>query len=143
MAACSRCARSSLFTCFSISAAASSSASGLAIALAGNVWRRAVHRFEDRGLLADIGAGRHAEAADQARHLVGQNIAEEIGGHDHIELPRVHHELHGAGIDDTIVHRDPAFIFLGDVAANFEENAGQRLQHVGLVNDGDLLAAMA
>ena len=71
--------------------------------------RRAVHRFEDRGLLADIGARRHAETADQAGDLVGQDIAEQIGGDDHVELPRIQHELHGAGIDDAIVHRDPAF----------------------------------
>ena len=32
-------------------------------------------------------------------------------------------------------------ILLGDVIAGFQEHAGQRLQHVGLVHQGDLLAA--
>ena len=36
---------------------------------------------------------------------------------------------------------DPALVFLGDLAAGLQEHAGQRLQHVGLVDDGDLLAA--
>ena len=45
-------------------------------------------------------------------------------------------------IDDAIVHLDPALVFLRDLAADLEKHAGQRLQYVGLVHDGDLLASV-
>jgi len=47
-----------------------------------DVGRRAVHRLEDGGVRADVGAGREPEAADQSRRFVRQNIAEQIRRHD-------------------------------------------------------------
>ena len=85
--------------------------------------------------VADIRARRRAEAADQPGHQVGQDVAEQVGRDDHVELPRVQHQLHGAGVDDAVVHRNPALVFLRDLACRFQEHAGQRLQHVGLVDD--------
>ena len=138
-----RCASGCIFTCSSISPAASSSDDGIGDALAGDVGRRAVHRLEDRGVGADIGAGREAEPADQAGDLVGEDVAEEVGRDQHVELPGVEHELHRAGIDDAVVAVDAALISPRRSSAGLEEEAGQRLQHVGLVDDGDLLAAVA
>src|SRR5580704_16785838 len=59
-------------------------------ALAGNIRSRTVHGFEYRGIRADIGPGCHAKAAHQSGKLVGQDIAEQVGGDDDVELPRVH-----------------------------------------------------
>jgi hypothetical protein len=57
-------------------------------ALAGDVRRRAMHRFEDRRFGADVGARRQAQAADQARAQVGDDVAEQVGGDDDVELLR-------------------------------------------------------
>ena len=91
---------------------------------------------------ADVRARRHAEPAHQPGDQVGQDVAEEVGGDDHVELPRVEHELHRAGVDDPVVACDPALVLLRHLARGLEEEAGQRLQHVGLVDDRDLLAAV-
>ena len=84
--------------------------------------------------------GRRAEAADQAGDQIREDVAEQVGGDDDVELPGVQHQLHRAGIDDAVIAFDPAFIFLGDLLAGFQENAGQCLQHVGLVHQSDLFA---
>ena len=54
----------------------------------------------------------------------------------------IEHELHGAGVHDHVVHLDPALVLLGDMLAGLEEQAGERLEDVGLVDHGDFLAAM-
>jgi uncharacterized protein (DUF2062 family) len=35
-------------------------------------------------------------------HFIRENIAEKVGREDHIELPRIQHELHGTGINDAL-----------------------------------------
>ncbi len=47
-----------------------------------------MHRFDDCSILADGRTRVHAEAASQTRHLVGQNVAGEIGRDDHVEADR-------------------------------------------------------
>ena len=83
-------------------------------ALPRDIGRGAMDRLEDRGIGADIGAGRHAEASNQACELIRENIAKQIRRHDDIELPGVHHQLHRASVDNPIVRLDPALEFLGD-----------------------------
>ena len=87
--------------------------------------------------------GREPEAADQPGDLVGQDVAEQVRAQQDVELPRVQHELHRARVDDAVVDRDAALVLLRDLARRFEEDAGQRLQHVRLVDDRHLLAAVA
>ena len=48
--------------------------------------------------------------------------------------------MHRTGINDAVIALDPALVFLGDLLAGFQENAGQCLQHVGLVHQSDLFA---
>ena len=105
--------------------------------------RGSVDGLEDGGRLSDVGARRHSETSDQACDQVGQDVAEQVGRDDHVELPRVQHELHGAGIDDALIHLHAALVLPRDFPPGFQEEAGQCLQDVGLVNDGDLLAAVA
>ena len=71
-------------------------------------------------------AGRQAQPADQSRHLVGQDVAEQVGRDEDIELPRIEHELHRTGVDDAVVDFDLAFVLLRDVARRLQEQAGQR-----------------
>ncbi len=104
--------------------AASKQGGGVGEALAGDIGGGAVHGLEDRGFLADVGAGGGAEAADEAGDQVGEDVAEQVGGDDDVELPGVQDELHGAGIDDALIAFDAALVFLGDVFAGFEEDPG-------------------
>ncbi len=81
-------------------------------ALAGDIGRRAVDRLEDGGVRADVRPRRHAEAAHQAGDQVREDVAEQVGGHQHVELPGIEHELHRAGIDDDRVERESALVLL-------------------------------
>jgi hypothetical protein len=71
---------------------------------------RAMHRLENRGIDADVGGGSHAQPTHKACHFVRQNIAEKVGSEDHIELPRIQHELHGTGINDALFQLYPAIV---------------------------------
>ncbi len=115
---------------------------GIGDAFAGNVGRGAVHRFEYGGVGADIAARRHPQAAHQAGDQIREDVAEQIRGHEHVELPGIEHELHGAGIDDDGFQDEFALVFaLVQLEAGFEKNSGQGLHDVGFVDDGDFLAA--
>ena len=101
-----------------------------------------MHRFEDRRPLADVRTRRHAEPADQPRDLIGEDVAEEVGSDDQVELPGVEHELHRARIDDPIIGLHPALVLLRHLFCGLEKDPGQRFQHIRLVHDGDFLATV-
>ena len=44
-----------------------------------------------------VARGGHAQAALQAGREVGDDVPEHVRGHDHLELPRIAHELQGPG----------------------------------------------
>ena len=98
-----------------------------------------MHGLEDRHAIADVGAGDHAQAADQARTDVGQDVAVEVLEEHHVEGVGVLGEAHADVVE--------AGLFLlneGVVLANLEEGVdkgavGER-QHALLVHDGDLAA---
>ena len=71
--------------------------------LAGYIGGGTMHRLEDRGLGADVGARRGTQAADKTGDQVGQDVAEQVGGNDHVELPGIQHKLHRAGVDDALI----------------------------------------
>ncbi len=109
--------------------------------LAGDIRRRAVYGLEDGGIGADVRARRHAQAPHQPGYQVGQDVAEQVGRDQHVELPRVEHQLHRAGIDDDRVQLELALVLaLVQVQAGLQEDAGQRLHDVRLVHDRHLLA---
>ena len=66
---------------------------GFAIALAGDVRRGATARLihpeaPEAGLAhAQAGAGKHSEGSGDHRHLIREDVAEEVLGQDHIESP--------------------------------------------------------
>ena len=47
-----------------------------------------------------------AEAADQPRAQIRDDVAVQVRQHQHVELLRVHHEVHARGVDDPLVVRD-------------------------------------
>ena len=101
-----------------------------------------MHGFEYGGVGADVGAGGHSQAAHQARDQVGEDVAEQVGGHQHVELPRVQHQLHGAGIDDDGVQDETALVLaFVEFLSRLEKDSGQGLHDIGLVHDGHFLAA--
>src|SRR3970282_2719839 len=63
-----------------------------------------------------------------------------VGGDDDVELFRPHHQLHAGVVNDHLVALDVR-VLLCDFARDLEEKTGGRLEDVGLVHDGDLLAA--
>src|SRR3954470_4761189 len=74
--------------------------------LPGNVRCRTVHGLEDRPAMTDVGAGREAEAADEPRDLVGEDVAEEVRRDDDVEPLRMEHEVHRRRIDDHLLELD-------------------------------------
>jgi len=86
-----------------------------------------VHGFEHRSVLADICTRRQAESAREARHFIGEDVAEQVRRYNHVELPRLGHELHRAGIDDAVVHLDAPLELPGHLAAGLEKEPRQCL----------------
>ena len=113
---------------------------GVGDALAGDIRRAAVHGFEHRTLVTNVGAGRQAQAADQPGTEIRQDIAEQIGGYDDVEILRLHHELHGTGIDDQLFVLE-IIVLLGQLAAHFEKQPRGGFHDVGLVRQRHLLAS--
>ena len=92
--------------------------------------------------LAERGRRQHAERAGEHGGDVGEHVAEQVVGHDHVELFRPAHELHAAGVGElmferhvlefTLVQRDDDLV---------PEHAG--LHHVALLHRGDLVELLA
>ena len=59
-----------------------------------------------RDLRAEIGRADHAESADEAGAQIRHDVAVQIRQQQHVELRRVHHEVHARGVDDLLVVGD-------------------------------------
>ena len=79
-----------------------------------------MHRLKDRYLASKVRGGRKAEAADQARGEVAEDIAVHVGGDDDLEHLRATHQLMRAVIDDQVLSFD-----IGIFLSNFLEGALQ------------------
>ena len=55
----------------------------------GDIGRRAVHRLEQPGPVAERGRGQQAQRARQHRRLVAQDVAEQVLGEQHVERRRI------------------------------------------------------
>jgi hypothetical protein len=73
---------------------------------------------------------------------IGNDVAEQVRGHDDAELFGAHDHLHAAVVDNQFVAGDVR-ILRGDFARDFQEQAGRRLQNVRLVHNADFLAPAA
>ena len=74
----------------------------------GDVGRRAVHGLEHRRELTgrvDVARGGQADAAGDCAGEVGDDVAEQVVGDDHVEALRVLHEHDHGGIDVQVIDR--------------------------------------
>ncbi len=72
-------------------------------ALAHDVGRGAVAGLEHRVLVADVGRGRHPHAADQPGGEIGQDVAEHVLGHQHVEIPWPAHQGDRDRVDIDVI----------------------------------------
>src|SRR5437660_6939635 len=101
--------------------------------LSGDVRRAAVHRLEKRDAPGvDVSGSRDAEPAGEGRAQIGEDVAEEVVGDDHLIRLRLTDEIHRQRID---VHRFR--LQRGMARAHLGENAPPEAvaeeEHVGLV----------
>ncbi len=110
--------------------------------LAGDVRRAAVHRLEHADVAAEIGRADHAEAADQPGAQIRDDVAVEVRHHQHVELLRVHHQVHARRVDDLLVVLDVRIARAPPARTLSRNSPSLELHDVGLVNRRDLLAAV-
>ena len=110
------------------------------LACAGDVGGGAVDGLVEIDCAADGGRGQHAERAGDDAGLVGEDVAEEVFGEHDVEVARDVHEVHRHGVDELVLERD-----VGVVLCDFGDGGAPELrdlEHVGLVDGGDFLAAL-
>src|SRR5476649_1749340 len=109
-------------------------------AFASDVRRRTVARLVHAFVVGVQGRRRqHADGTGEHRGLVGQDVAEQVVGNDHVELLRCAHQLHG-GVVDVHVAQFDFRVILGHLLDHFTPQLAGR-QHVGLVHRAQLFAA--
>jgi hypothetical protein len=94
-----------------------------------------VHRLEHRRVDAEVGAGRQAQPAHQPGGQVGDDVAIEIGQHQHVERLRPLHLLRAQVVHDQVADADVR-ILIRDLARHGQEQAVRGLHDVRFV-DGD------
>src|SRR5438093_1093760 len=126
------------------------------LVLAGILRRRPVRRFEQRvtGVVFDVRAGRDADAADLRGERIGQQVARQVAGGDHVELVRPRQDLLQEGVGDRVLDEDLAGrrlaaalvpadrlvseLALGQRVAPLHEHAFRVLLDVALVHERDV-----
>ncbi len=114
---------------------------GIRFVLPGDVRRGAVDGLKDGQVIADIGAGDDAQAADQAGAQVAYDVAIEIGEDQHVVGFRLEGELHAHVVDDQVLEADVG-IALGDLAGDLQEEAVGHLEDIGFVHGRHLVATI-
>ena len=92
-------------------------------------------------VVAHVGAWGHAQAAHQAGAEVAQDVAKQVGGHDHVVLVGPLDELHAHVVHDAVVELDLRVVG-GHLAGNGQEQPVRDLEDVALVHGGNLVAAV-
>ncbi len=77
--------------------------------LAGIFRGSAMGRFEDRGIVADVCSGSHAEPSDLGRACIREIIAVQVWRGEHIIFVRTEQDLLEHRVGDTVVDQNPAF----------------------------------
>ena len=89
----------------------------------------------------DAGRGEHADRAGQHGGLIAQDVAEQVGSHEHVELLRVADELHGAVVHVEVDELDVRIAFRNVAHHAAPERRG--FEDVRLVHRGDLAPPLA
>ena len=82
-----------------------------------------------------------ADATDHGTGLVGDDVAEEVVGQDHVEAGRVGHHEDGGRVDVQVVVGDLR-VFLGHLVDDALPHVAGVDQHVLLVHEGHVLPAL-
>ena len=103
------------------------------LAGAGDVGRRAVDRLEDaRAAVAERGGRREPDAARDRGGEVGEDVAEEVLGDDHVVRGRLLDQLHRHRVDELVV--EPHVGELGGHLVGEAVPEPRRVEHVRLVD---------
>src|SRR5262249_8357520 len=101
----------------------------------------AVKGFKNHHAFADVDARGRADAADQTRSEIADDVAVQIPHDQDVELRWPRHQLHAAVIDDQLLRLQSRKI-LGDRAEGFEEQPVGELEDIRLMYANDRLASM-
>src|SRR5258706_13313528 len=106
-----------------------------------NIRRAAVDGFEQRVVVAEVGAGHNAEAANQTYRQIRDDITVQIFQQQDVEPRRVEHQLQTSVVDDQIAETD-LLVLLRDVPGALEEQTVGQLHDVRLMNRHDFFPAV-
>ena len=95
--------------------------------------------LEQRRPVADGSRGQQPQGAGNHRSFVGDDVAEHVLGQDHVELARVEDDLHGRVVHEQEIEGH-AGVLGGYALHGFAPEPGG-FQHVGLIDEGELVAA--
>ena len=95
-----------------------------------------MHRLVHAHRAAEAGRRQHADGSRQHGGLVAQDVAEHVGGHDHVELLGVPNELHGAVVHQHVLELHVSVAFLTVDPGHDLAPQLRGLEHVGLVHRG-------
>ena len=96
--------------------------------------------LEDCNVIANVAGCREPKAAHQPGEGIGENVPEQVRGHDHVVLFRILIQPHQLRVDVRGPERN-AGIILRDFLGDFFHHAGGFPHHVGLLADGHPLEA--
>ena len=91
---------------------------------------------------SQAGGGQHPDGAADHGSFVRQNVAEQVGGDDYVELAGISHQLHCAVIHIHVAECDIGVIRLPDAGHRFAPQAGG-IEHVGLVDAAQAAVSLA
>ena len=87
------------------------------------------------GFGSDVRRRGHPQPADQSGCQVGEDVTQQILGHDQVESLRVTDQLHGGSVDVQVVGRDVGILLRNLIENGSEE--GERSKDVRLVDASD------
>src|SRR5882672_7450919 len=100
-----------------------------------------MHSLEHSTFMANVGAGNHAEASDQACGQIAHDVAIKIRKQEHVKLQGIHHDLHAGVINDEFFVLDKGEL-RRDSADRSQKQAVRKLHNVGFVNGMNLFSAV-
>ncbi len=103
-----------------------------------------MYRLEHRGertVGVDVARGRQSDAAADSAGQIGEDVAEEVVCDDHVEPSRIGDEEDGRGVDVEVVPGHGWMFGRLRLDGALPQAAGVD-EHVGLVHEGELLAAL-
>src|SRR5690606_8047215 len=116
---------------------------GVGLGRGGGGGRRAVHGLDHRGpgaLGVEVAGRGQADAPGDRAAEVGEDVAEQVVGDDHVVALRVLDEVDAGGVD-VVVGRAHLGVLGGHLVENPLPQVAGVGEHVGLVHQGQVLAA--